>query len=257
MGTPAYMAPEQIRDSATVDARADIFSLGCILYGLMCGQTAFTGPDMVSIWNRVCNGEYTPPRRARPDLPQRFVDAIDGALKVKVGERFSTVEELVAALDGPGSTKGEAPRVHRNSSVLSWILAGGLAVAVMGIFALAGIALIGVAWYQAGAPPNSTEETDIPVVEAPESLAVCTADGEPGARIGWVRSGGTRLGERQLKRGQTWIAPEDTEVMATAAGTVAVCRLPKGSRVEAVDSPSRIARSGVWVAVTVGGLTLP
>ena len=60
MGTPSYMSPEQIRDARKVDQRADIFSLGCLLYELVTGQRTFPGDEALTIYNAVTAGEYLP-----------------------------------------------------------------------------------------------------------------------------------------------------------------------------------------------------
>ena len=55
-----YMAPEQIRDAKNVDARADVFSLGAVLYELVTGVRCFSGSDTLDVLNRVAGGVYTP-----------------------------------------------------------------------------------------------------------------------------------------------------------------------------------------------------
>ena len=100
MGTPAYMSPEQIRDARNVDQRADIFSLGCILYELVCGQRAFGGDEALRIYNSVTGGEFTAPRDLVPDLPERFDMAIRGALTVDRDRRIPDCETLQAVLQG-------------------------------------------------------------------------------------------------------------------------------------------------------------
>ena len=62
MGTPCYMAPEQIRNAKGVDARADVFSLGALLYELVTGQRAFDGEDTFEIFSAVTSGYYEDPR---------------------------------------------------------------------------------------------------------------------------------------------------------------------------------------------------
>jgi serine/threonine protein kinase len=100
MGTPHYMAPEQIRDAKTVDQRADIFSLGCILYELVCGEKPFNGPDVLTVLNSVATGRYASPRKHVPELPDRFLRAIEGALRVDRDNRLQDCAQLVAVLAG-------------------------------------------------------------------------------------------------------------------------------------------------------------
>jgi serine/threonine protein kinase len=96
MGTPAYMAPEQIRDSKNVDARADVWSLGAILYELVSGRRAFDGEDVLDLFMKVAGGERQAITDLCPDLPDRWVKAIEGSLSVKREYRISTVADLRA-----------------------------------------------------------------------------------------------------------------------------------------------------------------
>lgn len=109
IGTPDYMAPEQLRH-AQVDARADLFSLGVILYEMACGRRPFEGPDLLTRLNAVARGEYTPPTALRPDLPRPLVRAIQACLVPDVERRVQTCEALLALLDSPAPAPVEAPR---------------------------------------------------------------------------------------------------------------------------------------------------
>ncbi len=100
MGTPAYMAPEQVRSAKHVDNRADVFALGCILYELMCGRRAFIGNDSLEVFNRVTQGNFLPPRQAAEGLEPRFEQAIFGALAVNLEDRIPDCTTLVAVLEG-------------------------------------------------------------------------------------------------------------------------------------------------------------
>lgn len=100
MGTPAYMASEQIRDASNVDQRADVFSLGCILYELVCGQRAFPGDDAITIYSAIMRGEFVPPLKLKPELPARIDMAIRGSLQMERAHRLNTCADLLAVLKG-------------------------------------------------------------------------------------------------------------------------------------------------------------
>ncbi|MFT7519589.1 MAG: serine/threonine protein kinase, partial [Kiritimatiellia bacterium] len=100
MGTPAYMAPEQIRDARSVDKRADIFSLGCILYELVTRQRAFPGEQALEIYNNIVAGRYTPPEELVPSLPMALIEAIDGCLVLDREDRIPDCETLLQVLAG-------------------------------------------------------------------------------------------------------------------------------------------------------------
>ena len=108
MGTPCYMAPEQIRDAKTVDRRADIWALGCILYELLTQRRAFDGSDMFAIFTAVTSGEYVKIRTLMPDLPDRMVLAIEGCLVVDREQRFVDCDALLAAWTGKATEVGQA-----------------------------------------------------------------------------------------------------------------------------------------------------
>lgn len=87
MGTPAYMAPEQIRDSAAVDERADVFALGAMLYELLTGHQAFRGSDTLDVFEKVARGTYEPIEAVAPGVPERMRVAVERALQVDVADR--------------------------------------------------------------------------------------------------------------------------------------------------------------------------
>jgi serine/threonine protein kinase len=100
MGTPHYMAPEQIRDARNVDQRADLFSLGCLLYELATGERTFPGDEALAIYNAITHGEYVLPTDLRPDLPDRFDLAIRGCLIVDPNKRIPDCSVLLEVLRG-------------------------------------------------------------------------------------------------------------------------------------------------------------
>jgi serine/threonine protein kinase len=100
MGTPAYMAPEQIRDPRLVDARADIFSLGVILYELACGRKPFEAPDMLALFTAITSGDFVHPRQVNPSIPERMERAIIGALEVEREQRIPDCRVLFEVWEG-------------------------------------------------------------------------------------------------------------------------------------------------------------
>ena len=100
MGTPAYMAPEQVREAQAVDQRADIFSLGCILYELVTQRNAFSGEDVLQTFNAVAEGRYQDPLELVPELPTSIAQGIHGALQPDRERRIPDCTSLREVLSG-------------------------------------------------------------------------------------------------------------------------------------------------------------
>ena len=96
MGTPSYMAPEQIRDAKTVDHRADIWSLGAIMFELVAGHRPFEGDDILELMVRVAGNERAHIAEVCPELPDRMVKAIEGAMTQDRNDRIQSVADLKA-----------------------------------------------------------------------------------------------------------------------------------------------------------------
>jgi len=98
MGTPGYMAPEQFNDAAGVDARADIFALGTILYEVLTGQAAFGGDTLLDTLNAVAEGKYRPMPEVNPEVPAAVADAMACAVSADASMRYSDCEAFAEAL---------------------------------------------------------------------------------------------------------------------------------------------------------------
>jgi len=118
MGTPAYMAPEQFQDSASVDLRADIFSLGAILYELVTGQRCFNGRTVLDTLTAVASGEYEPVTKHAPGLPPHMVRAIEGCLMVEPEQRIQDVPTLMKLWLGVKETH-DAPPARWDGAMLA------------------------------------------------------------------------------------------------------------------------------------------
>ncbi|HEX2219939.1 MAG TPA: protein kinase [Gemmatimonadales bacterium] len=101
MGTPAYMSPEQTGGEREVDARADQYSLACVLYELLAGQPPFTGPDVFAILSRQLLDPVPPLTTLRPNVPRSVRRAVERALSKVPADRFGSVLEFVEALEAP------------------------------------------------------------------------------------------------------------------------------------------------------------
>jgi eukaryotic-like serine/threonine-protein kinase len=117
IGTPCYMAPEQALDAAHVDERADVFSLGAILYELVCGRRAFHGPNAVAIILRIAAGLFTPPEELRSDLPKRMLNAIHGAMQIDRSHRIQDCQTLREVWRG--ARRWQAPAVAKPDATWS------------------------------------------------------------------------------------------------------------------------------------------
>lgn len=114
IGTPEYMSPEQGAGERNLDARCDIYALGCVLYEMLAGEPPFTGPTAQAVIARHCLQPVQSIRVIRPSIPFGVERALGKALAKAPADRFSTGEEFVAALE-EGLTL-EVPSVFANIS---------------------------------------------------------------------------------------------------------------------------------------------
>ncbi len=98
MGTPYYMSPEQALGSDRVDARSDVYSLGCVLYELLIGQPPFTGPNAMAIMARHAMEKVPSLQVVRSSVPDEVEDIVMHALEKTPADRFQTMQELVEVL---------------------------------------------------------------------------------------------------------------------------------------------------------------
>jgi tRNA A-37 threonylcarbamoyl transferase component Bud32 len=142
VGTPEYMSPEQGSGDHGVDARTDIYALGCVLYEMLAGEPSFSGRTAQTILARHRHDTPAPLRTVRPSVSPELEAVVSTALAKVPADRFTSAQRLTEALNAaPGQTVASAlagPRRRR------W-LAG---AAALGIALLTGLALwrLGPSW---------------------------------------------------------------------------------------------------------------
>jgi serine/threonine-protein kinase len=196
LGTPAFMSPEQVVGAA-VDGRADIFSLGVVLYWMATGKQPFPGESVTAVSYKVVHTDAVPPRQLNPALPAKLENLILKCLAKNPAERYQTGEELARDLgelgkaelgkaelrtDGPAAVEPAATTQHAGRAFAlqgkrgNWLAAAALIV----VLAAAG------SWYtlrsrekpvvRAAAPPPAA----ISVAPSPAiSAAPVPASAEP------------------------------------------------------------------------------
>lgn len=96
-GTPAYMPPERVMGKA-VDHRADIYSLGVVLFELLTGRLPFTAPDFISLLTRIATQPSPAPHQIDPSIPTAISQVVTRAMAMDPADRYATAEELAADL---------------------------------------------------------------------------------------------------------------------------------------------------------------
>ncbi len=115
MGTPYYMAPEQCEGRANIDHRADIYSLGVILFEMLTGKVPFGGEGYGEIIVKHITAAVPSPRAINALLPPSVESIILRALAKAREDRFQTMDEFAAALLDPESYAASAPAIAQNA----------------------------------------------------------------------------------------------------------------------------------------------
>ena len=113
MGTPAYMAPEQSRNPTGVDARADVYSLGCTLYVLLTGRPPFLGATALEVITRHLSDPVPPPDAYVTGVPAELTAVLLKMLAKDPAERYPGLAPVIADLEaflGVAAAGARAPR---------------------------------------------------------------------------------------------------------------------------------------------------
>ena len=188
IGTPAYMSPEQLMDSHKIDARADIYSLGVVLYEMLSGKRPNSGSTAVELLARAIKGEPLPDiRKVCPEISAAIAYVLSRMCAPKPEDRPETsiaaaqllhkaaMGELVIPKRTPGyMTVLAAGRDARRKR----ILAISLVVVGLAAFLIVGLAVIGhaVSRYSAEEPdrqkPPVAKKEDAPIPEVPPLASI-------------------------------------------------------------------------------------
>lgn len=146
LGTPTYMSPEQAMGAREVDARTDIYSLGCMLYEMLAGEPPFVGPTAQSIVAKVMTEAPRSLASQRHTVPDNVDAAVRTALEKLAADRFASAAKFASALrDTNGvprrvgaSTQRDTAATSRGARARRWAIA-----AVFGAASLTAVYLLG------------------------------------------------------------------------------------------------------------------
>jgi serine/threonine protein kinase/tetratricopeptide (TPR) repeat protein len=116
LGTPGYMAPEQIRARGVVDERADVYALGAMLYEMVTGALPFRATNLMEVLHQHLNAPVPDARALRPELPPALNDVIQRAMAKAPGERYPSSAEFAAATTAAIGSSAATPSAIRSAA---------------------------------------------------------------------------------------------------------------------------------------------
>jgi hypothetical protein len=123
VGTPEYMSPEQVNGSRDLDARSDVYALGCVLYEMLVGEPPFVGRTTQAVMARQRHDAPVAPSAMRPTIPPNVDAAVLRALAKSPVDRFASMKEFIEALDRPADRPVRPARVVRRRVAVGVIAA--------------------------------------------------------------------------------------------------------------------------------------
>jgi eukaryotic-like serine/threonine-protein kinase len=241
LGTPAYMAPEQVTADPHIDHRADIYAVGVVAYELLTGSPPFTGGTMQQVLAAHVTATPAPIRSVRPEVPSAVERVVMKCLAKDPAERWQSAGELLAQLEPLGTpTGGHAPSDVAPAPARA--RRGTLARAVVGLAVIAVTGAVAALLLTRKPPPlvvgratQVTSEAGLEIFPAisPDGRVMAYAAGSS-ARM--------RIYLRPVRGGRT---------LALSTDTAAVEAQPRWS--PDGEQILYLSRGGVWVASSLGG----
>ncbi|HYN81738.1 MAG TPA: protein kinase [Gemmatimonadaceae bacterium] len=125
VGTPAYMSPEQASGERELDARSDIYALGCVVYEMLAGEPPFIGSSTQAVIAKRMAGAAPSVRTLRHTVPAHVEQAVNCALARSPADRFASAAEFSAAL------RGSTPEIKVGARQFNWSLARAAGIVVL------------------------------------------------------------------------------------------------------------------------------
>ena len=228
LGTPHYMSPEQAMGERDIDARADVYALGCVLYEMLAGEPPFTGPTVQSIVAKVITASPEPVTTYRKAAPPNVVTAVHTALEKLPADRFGSAAKFASALADSSAASAAVPlraaRATRRGS-FTWPLS---------VWAV--LATVVALWALLRPTPNADViryALTLPPSQAPDPTrnAIPFPDGSRLMYSGLSEGGAFN---------QLWIKDRDKHTATPVAGTLGVIHYA-------------LSPDGQWVAFIGGG----
>jgi WD40 repeat protein len=241
-GTPQYMAPEQARGDA-VDHRADLFSLGSVLYALCAGRPPFRASTAMAVLRRVSEDSPQPLAEINPDIPLWLVEIIDRLHAKSPAERFQSAQEVadllglhLAELQRTGEAGGQRTEHHQDHAArpapsaarFRWVKAAALFLPLIagGLVVTEASGLTQIKQWAATVLRVSTSQGTL-IVEVDDPQVQVTVDGEEIAIHGAgpqevrVKPGEHRI--QAMKDGKT--VPVDKDLVTISRGGKQIVRV--------------------------------
>jgi serine/threonine-protein kinase len=185
VGTPFYMAPEQVRSLPDVDGRADLYALGAILFECLSGRPPHVGESYEQVLVAMCLNDAPDLRKVAPEVPAEVAAFVARALARERAERFASAEEMLEALRelAPEDRAAWAPmgeEVRANARRARMRVVGAAAIAL-----IAGAGAM-IAWLAAqrapqngGVAPPGAQSGDVARSRSGSSVATAPAKSAP------------------------------------------------------------------------------
>jgi len=226
LGTPYYMSPEQATAEKELSNRADIYSLGSVLYEMLTGNPPHTGASAQQIIMKIVTEDAAPVTKLRKSVPPNVTEAVARALEKLPADRFESANAFAAALKDPGFRTAMGPAAGRAGARS---LAGPTAVRLLAAIAIAASVLAAWGWLRRAPPPpvsrfNIALPEDQVMRPGQGPRIAISPDGLRFAYVGPGEGGGGRL----------WLRERDKLDARPLAGTEgAICPFfsPDGRRV--------------------------
>ncbi|MFM2091415.1 MAG: hypothetical protein RLZZ127_1904 [Planctomycetota bacterium] len=224
VGTPATMAPEQFSDPDSVDARADMYGLGCTLYYALTGMVAFTGTTLGQLVAQKMSGEIPAVAGLRPDVSPATAGLLAALLHRDRDRRPPTWAACLALIEAARMGSEPLPEEPRVPWPRAVVIGAGIAL-------IAAVLIVAIAIALRRDPPASvTPVPAAPTAETPPPPPphplMAARDGEPAwapERILLPRDLAARLGSWVLAADARWVAdPDEDESISGIAGSASV-----------------------------------